>query len=285
MQEDSFAYILNPLNALLLIKRLSLDLIQTVDQINGIAEQHAAHTNLIRLPRVDFEGAVEGLARLQIMYGLKTEDLAKGIIEDKKYRDDLTSKDLFSIGVELMNSRSFLLSLSYLNLALDVNSETNSMSEITILEGIYRNHNQTGNIEEAVKTVEKILKLAPDREDLQLEVMKLELASLFNEDPERTEPVAKPRNIKESLIQIDACSGKFKRSDADISKLRCRFVSKTAFSKICPFKVEEVNLNPYIAIFHEVISEGEIQAFKSMSKPNLFRAMVLNKDSTNRVRK
>jgi prolyl 4-hydroxylase len=290
MAEDTFTYISNPLNAFLLIKRLSLDVIHKIQQINEIAEKFDESTKSIRLPQSDFEGAVEGLTRLQIMYNLNSEDLAKGIIEDKKYRDDLTANELFSLGSELMISQRNSLSLSYLKLALDKNQKQQEMSDVTILESILENQNKSNDKKAMIKTLEKLLEILPERRDLEDKRLKLELEQLFAEedvDVETVDPAelktGSYTHLKELKILIEACGGKQKRSAEETSKLHCRLISKSNFSKLTPFKVEEVYLNPYIAIYYDVISENEIEAFKSLSKINLARATVMNLDASAKV--
>lgn len=68
----------------------------------------------------DLIGAVDGLLRLQVVFKLKTEDFANGIIYGKKTREALTVHDLFVMGVEAskMKDKEFL-ALEYLNLAHD----------------------------------------------------------------------------------------------------------------------------------------------------------------------
>lgn len=286
MVADSMAYITNPLNAFLLIKRLSYDLNQTKRRAFEIVQHFTMKTERFALSRADFEGAVVGLERLQEVYGLQEKDLAKGVIDGKKYRDDLTANELFAIGEELLNTEHNKTSLSYLNLALEKNREFPEMSSLTILERITSNHNKTGNLKGRLETIEKMIKLAPERTDLEEIRVKLEMKLLFAE--EKDKPVAKQpvgyTKAREFKIVSKVCSGELTQTDEEISKLHCRYVSKTAFSSIAPFKVQEASLNPYIAIYYDIMSEDDMQAFKSLSKPFISRASVLGKNATRIVR-
>lgn len=287
MWKNPTNYVSNPLNAVLLIKRLSFDIMHIQNQIMRISEEFRMHTENITLPYSDFEGAVEGLIRLQTTYNLKPEDLAKGVIEDKKYRDDLTANELFAIGGELMNSNRILSSLSYLNLALEKNKETSEMPQRTILEFIYQNYNKTDDKKGILATVEKMIELEPERLDLQELKTSLELKSIF-EEPQQEKVLEEEKTgqfsaFKEFKLINQACRNELRKSDEELSKLFCRFVSNSAFSKLAPFKVEEANLDPYIAIYHDVISDAEIKDFKKFSTPSLERAKVLNLDASSRV--
>ena len=291
MKKDPQNYVSNPLNAYLLIKRLSFDVIQKINDVEKISNTFTKKVKNIRLPMDEFDGAVDGLVRLSVMYELKAEDLAKGIIEDKKYRDDLTANELFALGSALTKLHQTSLALSYLNLALDKNEQQQEMSDVIILENILDIYNKIGDKKLAIETLNKILKIAPNRIDLEKIRDDMELNEIFEEkDLQKAESVlpTDEKNgsysaFKELKILIEACGGRQKKSISETSKLRCHYVSKTPFSKIAPFKVEEVNLEPYIAIYHEVISESEIKVFKEYSKAALNRAQVLNLDATTKV--
>jgi len=54
------------------------------------------------------------------------------------------------------------------------------------------------------------------------------------------------------------------------SKLYCNYgVSKSAFLKLQPVKQEFISLNPRIVIFHDIISDEEIETIKNMAKPKV----------------
>lgn len=66
------------------------------------------------------------------------------------------------------------------------------------------------------------------------------------------------------------CRGDMKLSDKKTAQLKCRYVTnKSAFLKIAPLKLEEAFLDPYIVIYHEVISDREIETVKNMAKPRV----------------
>jgi prolyl 4-hydroxylase len=292
MKQDPLTYISNPLNAFLLINRLSRDVTDKIQRLVDIADTFNGRVEDIRLSPEEFHGAVEGLMRLQIMYNLQPEDLAKGIIQDKKYRDDLTSNELFAIGTGALKLQMPSISLSYLNLALTENEREPEMSDVVILESILEVHNMTDDKTSMVQTLDKILKIAPHRIDLEEIRNDLEIKQVFErpEEPEKAQPINPDEvqngsysALKELRHLMKACGGQQQQNVTETSKLHCRYESRTLFAKLAPFKVEEVHLNPYIAVYHDVISEEEIEIFKRYSKEVLERATVLNLNATKRV--
>lgn len=295
MMRNPVEYVSNPLNALLLIKRLSIDLKEREEYLPDIGKKFTRNLKSFVLPRADFEGAVDGLLRLQLFYGLTSEDLAQGIIEDEKYREDLSAGELLSIGDEMARTSNFIMSLSYLDLALNKNRQTREMSDIKILESMFSIYNNSGDIDAAIKVVGKIVEIDP-ASDYVLKKIALELENLFYDDDddfaslgddEDEDPFKKDGKytpVKELKLFADACSGRLKQSDEELSKLYCRYLWKpNHITRIAPFKVEVMNFNPYIAIYHDIISDEESDLFIEMSNPEMKRAATLNSNATDQI--
>lgn len=293
MTANPVEYVSNPLNALLLIKRLSVDIRERQQDVSELGKNYAEQLKSIELPHEDFEGAVDGLLRLQLFYELRSQDLALGIIEDKKYREELSAGELLTIGNEMARTSNFIMSLSYLDLALNKNRETREMSDIKILESMFNVYNVSGDIDAAIGVADKILELDP-ASDYYVKQIALEMEQLFKDDDieefaslGEDDPFAKNGQysaVKELKLFADACSGRLRQSEKDLARLYCKYLSKpNHITAIAPFKVEIVNHFPYIAIYHDIISEAEADLFIELSNPTLKRASTLSVNATNEV--
>jgi len=80
---------------------------------------------------------------------------------------------------------------------------------------------------------------------------------------------------KEAMIVAKGCREGFVKPPAEVAKLRCRYVSNSLFSKIAPFKIEEANLEPYLAIYYDVMSDKESEYFINITMPNVQRAKIV----------
>lgn len=173
MQKDIKKYVENPLNAILLIKRLSVD----IKEIESIFEKKLStfSTNLenIKISLKEFEGAIEGLDRLQDTYKLKSEDLAIGIIEDKKYRDELSVSDLMAIGKQMIKINE-KRGKEFLELA-----KKKGFSKVELLEEIYQIYKLNEKYNLAVEIIDEILTISPKNERLDGERMHMEMMMLF----------------------------------------------------------------------------------------------------------
>ncbi|XP_043465779.1 uncharacterized protein LOC122500757 [Leptopilina heterotoma] len=74
---------------------------------------------------------------------------------------------------------------------------------------------------------------------------------------------------------LKLCNGMISQS-SDIEKhLKCRFVDYgNPFLKIAPFKQEDVYLDPFIVIYHNVLSDAEIEMLQEEAYPALYSSSV-----------
>lgn len=181
------------------------------------------------------------------------------------------------------------------NLALAYETEGNRfvrhpfrISFIVPLFFIYTEHYRM-----ALETVEKILVINPNNEtaarkksEFITEVEKAGNESIF----ERNEKINKilereAIEIEEPLLHTDVeqtdhyqvkvyealCRGDTQPSAEELAELRCKYVTnKSPFLKIAPFKLEEISLDPYIVVYHDVVYDAEIELIKSYAQPKVF---------------
>lgn len=55
--------------------------------------------------------------------------------------------------------------------------------------------------------------------------------------------------------------------------------STTPFLRIAPFKTEQIGLDPYVVVFHDVLSPREISKLISLTDRKLVQAVTVNKKS------
>ena len=66
------------------------------------------------------------------------------------------------------------------------------------------------------------------------------------------------------------CRGEKFMSPKVEARLRCKYVTNNSpFLLLQPFKMEEASLHPYITIYHEVISDDEIETVKRLAQPRV----------------
>ena len=73
------------------------------------------------------------------------------------------------------------------------------------------------------------------------------------------------------------CRGEQLQFPELLAQLTCKYVTNNMpFLKLAPFKIEEINLKPYIVIYHQVLSDSEIKVLRKMSLPRVSRSTPMN---------
>lgn len=237
----------------------------------------------------DLVGAVEGLIRLQVIYKLKCDDFAKGIIDGKETGSELTAHDLFVIGEEasLIGKKEYFVK-EYLDLAwqkiqlgLDVDKEVDVNRLFLILAQSY---NRTGYFDNAFQVIDVLILKDPENKalaDRRKEyfanfekygdsMIKVLDQNPFDEDFKRTGFYDRD---KEQVIYSQVCREFLTKTPNETSQLKCHYDSKTPFARLAPFKVEEANLDPYIVLFIDVLSSAEADVLVELSGRKIKRAL------------
>jgi prolyl 4-hydroxylase len=281
------SYVQNPLNAFLLIKRLTYDIRQIPESIHKVTVNFLKNTQEITLPVAELDGAVIGLHRLQETYDLKSKDLANGVIENKKYRAELSSEDLLILAEKTANM-SLTISDDYVKLARERNKDIKEYSELEILDETFKFYKFSAQYQKALDVLKEMIVMNPENKYYEGEKTNLELLLLFKEDKieEKKKDELSGAHYtapKEKLFYSYGCRGKIQKSIRERSELYCKYISNTPFTMVAPFKIEEANLNPLIVIFHEILSDAEIETIKTVTESGFVRAATISKNNTNHV--
>ncbi|KXJ81467.1 hypothetical protein RP20_CCG019431 [Aedes albopictus] len=159
-------YLLNPVNAFLLIKRLTLEWNDIEIIANAVAKQDLmspddADKKPLELPeRVDLLGAMDALLRLQDVYNLDASAIANGIGTGSKMLAD----DCFELGQKLQETGDTHHAADWFREAynrfdlgkIDLNKK------VKILEYLASYSYTTGNVEDALDYTDYLLDLQPD---------------------------------------------------------------------------------------------------------------------------
>lgn len=245
----------------------------------------------------DLKGAVEGLIRLQTIYRLKSEDFANGVIDGKKTRADLTPHDLFVIGqvAYALEKKDFFvreylrLALEKIKAGLDIDKEVNETMLLLILCGSY---SRTGDYAKAIEYADILIANNPAEEGMK--ILKKEIVENQAKHGTRNLVDMNPylddyskngqfNTFKEEILYSQVCRGAVEKSSKEKAALKCRYVSNSPFAKLAPFKVEEMNHDPYLVLFIDVLSDPEIEYLKSSSKSRIERATTIEKNLERKI--
>lgn len=299
-------FLANPINAYLLVKRLTVDWADLQDVMTDNSMGKAMLNNLtsmadfLRWPdEEDLNGAATALMRLQDTYNLDTSQLARGQILGKKqaYRE-LTAADCFELGRQSYNSGDHYHTTLWMTEALSRQEAENNktVEHADILEYLAFSTYMQGNIRQALKLTDELLLERPNHQRAQgnkvyyEEALSTQEAARRGEDRDSLgeEAVEKGYTVTENTLVNDAyhrerrsyerlCRGEGGLPPKVSSKLHCFYQNGPSdYLKIGPVKTELAHINPTIYIYHDVLNDDEIAVIKELATPMFKRATVQN---------
>jgi len=305
---DVTKYLANPINAYLIVKRLTADWreVQNVMSENlGTAyiQNLTQQREVLHFPTdEDLSGAAVALMRLQDTYELDTHSLAKGELLGKKYARQLTAGDCYELGRQSYISGDHYHTVLWMAEAMTryYGEQNSTVSLPEILDYLSFSTYKQGNIKQALQLTNQLLKLVPyhqralGNKQYFENIIKSEGLSRqrgetghignipqLNDEPFSTASLklTKPSNynaIEREKYEI-LCRGVKLMKPKVEARLRCRyFRNNNPYLLLGPIKEEEAYLNPRLVIYHDVISDREIETVKKLAQPRFKRATVQN---------
>lgn len=302
-KKDVSSYLLNPINAYLLTKRLTsdwkdLEKIMMMDVGSQFINNVTNYREVLMFPtEEDLIGAANALIRLQDTYNLDTASLARGELNGVQYSTQMSSEDCFEIGRQMYNNRDYHHTIMWMTEAINRLNNDSRLPRSELLEYLAFSTFKEGNVQSALEMTNELLDMVPDHQRArgnkyyyEKELAKItEKSILRGDDGSSDVPVDKSLEFQHSslgpytydlperkLYEL-ACRGELKQDDEFLSTLTCRYVENDVpFLKIAPLKLEEVSHDPFIVVYHEVMFDSEIEIIKRMAKPRFKRATVQN---------
>ncbi|XP_037812178.1 prolyl 4-hydroxylase subunit alpha-2-like [Lucilia sericata] len=282
-------YFENPVNKYLLTKRLTNDWerIENVMQYQEgenslkIIEKHSVDEN-------ELEGAIDGLLRLQDTYRLNTTDIAQGILKGISYNVHFDSRHCYDIGQRALATNLTRLAHSWLKEALNKFSTGSEIKlekldiELALVNAKYK----MGDVRGANQSYVDLINLYPDSERIAKLYAEFSEESLNKTSIEvdysidHESPLKNLDKASKSILHKYACADLIRKTPSEERHLRCRYISETnPFLRLAPIKVEEMNHDPLLLVFHNVISDNEIEIVKNLTK-HIRRARVFSENKS-----
>jgi prolyl 4-hydroxylase len=261
----------NPLQAFQLVKRLTINWERIQNKMKNYDWKNVEKlTNIydVFMPNQDdLHGAALALVRLQDTYNLNMSDLARGSIFGYQTQVEMTARDCLYLGKHSFNNGYYGHSIEWFEEAMI---------------RAHREGNTTASVEEIMPFYNMAIEIHDDLESSQRALEKL------NET--KTYPAAKLRIVEgdnDDYRNYQAlCRGETLRSPKEEKNLRCYITNRgDPFLILQPVKVEVFNENPYVMMFHNLMSENEMKIYKELAIPLLTRARVQTDDHGDEVSK
>ncbi|KAH8296521.1 hypothetical protein KR054_007438, partial [Drosophila jambulina] len=274
--EEELDYVSNPLSAFQLVRRTHEDL----PKWHKLFQEEIKMTNTSLLDELvakvpdsqDFLEAALGIQRIERIYDLRIDRLAEGRLQDKQYSIRFTFRDRIAMGNLMFKQRDFLAATKWYRMASKLEPEQHDKIFNKVLEdpmdhfkrqyikalyvfaSVFAGDSQSKD--EALGKVEHKISLI-NEEDIDEWLTKLR-------QPE-SDTVLKKMMYETKISPTEfekGCRGQFRPKP----RLTCSYnFTTTPFLQLAPLKVEEINRDPYIVMYHDVLYDSEIEVLKGQS--------------------
>ncbi|XP_017055756.1 prolyl 4-hydroxylase subunit alpha-2 isoform X2 [Drosophila ficusphila] len=244
---DPTTYVANPLISYPLIRRMHTDAHKWLEfakpDINQGSLKKFLHKDF-RISATDLKMAATGLIRFQGVYGLNESEMANGKLYDKQYNSRLSAADCLALATHLENQQKDKLALKWLNVSLKQYEDHLDPVNRLLQTGRSQIYEHLG-----------LILLSKDDLPASQDALKksIEWAS---KDDNTSLADHLVDNLRHIFVHLDNCRGK--NLLPKNSSLRCQYFTEgSPFLRLAPLKLEQLNLEPFIGLYHDVVSLEE----------------------------
>ncbi|XP_041851635.1 prolyl 4-hydroxylase subunit alpha-3 isoform X2 [Melanotaenia boesemani] len=290
----------NPLVAFTLIKRLHSEWLNVVYSNEALENAQALRSGYeeeeAHLPKVeDLQGAAQGLMRLQDVYALQVSSLVRGRFQRLTNGEaidvympavsvSLTGDDCFLVGKVAYEQEDYYHSVQWLEesvrLFRGAGGQWSPENEGTLedaLDHLAFSHFKTGNVSHALSVSHELLHHDPTNGRVLQNVEKYEKL-LVAAGPPRGDRMRRPtstylrtRETYERLCQTQGSQP----MHFENPRLFCDYFTNDNHAlRLQPIRREVLNLQPYVVLYHDFITDTEAEDIKNLAQPGLRRSVV-----------
>ncbi|XP_017100868.2 prolyl 4-hydroxylase subunit alpha-1-like [Drosophila bipectinata] len=232
----------------------------------------------------DFEDASEGLKRMQRVYKLKAMDISAGLLDGVKYNSTFSYLDSIAMAHHLMNQSLWVDAKQWTLAATEMFEFTEKLPELELIRGfdveklyisLACSLLQQNETKHALEIYRNAIEHHPPNAEIFKNYQELENQMLSKPEPLNNDSKLSLKEEGEDPNMPGCCNGR-----CEVPKnfsLYCVYNTKTSpFLRLAPIKTELLSKDPYIVIFHNVVSQKELTKIRTMSKKHLIASTVIN---------
>ncbi|KFP51804.1 Prolyl 4-hydroxylase subunit alpha-3, partial [Cathartes aura] len=270
LHQDPEASVDNPLLAFSLIKRLHSDWPNVIYSDEATENTQALHAGFKEVEQElpgaeDLDGAARALMRLQDVYALSVKGMANGVFQ----RAGAGRPPLYSPGRRVSADDCFHVGKSLLSVTAEVGWSVRAWDRMG-QSGVGWNLEDRSSLEDALDHLAFSYFMAGNISHA------LSLSKEFLHYDPSNQRVARNVAKYEKLLETGtaASAGPLRRPNGT------RLQSRDAYEELCqrpggqPAKKETVRIRPYVALYHDFISDAEAETIKGLAGPWLQRSVV-----------
>ncbi|NWV89128.1 P4HA3 hydroxylase, partial [Machaerirhynchus nigripectus] len=297
LHQDPKASVDNPLLAFSLIKRLHSDWPNVIYSDEPTRNTQALHAGLREVEQElpgteDLDGAARALMRLQDVYALSVKGLANGVFQRAGHppfyspgrRVSLSADDCFHVGKVAYDTGDYYHSIAWLEEAVSLfrlsygswNLEDRSSLE-DALDHLAFSYFMAGNISHALSLSREFLRYDPSNQRVSRNVAKykklLEMGMGARGRWDWQGCHGPPPLLSPPHTLLGPLSPQ--PAPEQLLHLSCSYETNSSpYLLLQPAKKEMVWIRPYVALYHDFITDAEAETIKGLAGPWLQRSVV-----------
>ncbi|KAL5963355.1 Prolyl 4-hydroxylase subunit alpha-2 [Taenia solium] len=237
----------------------------------------------------DVLGALNAIIRLQQTYKIPATDVAEGRILPSSPSPQLTDLQCMRLGIFAYELGDYGCAMDWYRLVLDrldqrierlYNTSDSPISHVMVYDHLSYALGRAGRYKEALEVTNKLLREDPtSRNGARSKAFyEMELIRFNGEDPPHNDDESPRADDSEATIFDDLC----RKADMELPPdhyLSCHYSTPHVFFTLAPLKEEVLQLDPPILLWHDFVTQNEVDQIIEIAKPRLKRALVRNPTS------
>ena len=269
-------YVGNPINAFLLVKRLTMDWEIMKGQLSvGSQFLEQGHVVLRDLPDTDqFKEAAGSIFQLQDMYDITPYQMVYGNIEGISETPDVDAEICLYLAIEAAKIAKYERCADWTNAGLSLvkPSERTTVVSTNLMDWAVYCLNMRGHYQQALDKAKEWLSYQPHNQRAMDFKVYLE-NTIGSEGPDV--PQKQPELTEFFKTYAALCRGESQNLPRNP---KCFYDKKHPFYILRPLKVEVLSYDPVVHYYHDFVVESEINIVKRLSSLILMRAAVEHPD-------
>ncbi|KAH8261671.1 hypothetical protein KR044_013060, partial [Drosophila immigrans] len=278
--ESQEEFVSNPLNAFGLLRRLRQDWPKWLSYLQDDEMIREMEKQLQQPPsEKDLKLAIKGLLRIERFYDLEASHMAKGLILDKQYDAHLNPVDCMALGSHLLDLKEYSKSTHWLRTAMRNYQKPYAKLYGQVL-GLKRKQlaralalaiarETDGNEKPTDKTMQEWQPMADKLlNEMVFKASSSNIKKLTDEYLAGDEELFiknRARHKPKPTAMERGCRGLW--PPAKPHRLTCSYSQdNAAFQRLAPLKVEVLNWQPRIVLFHQVLSDSDSRSLQNLSQ-------------------
>ncbi|XP_037732506.1 prolyl 4-hydroxylase subunit alpha-2 [Drosophila subpulchrella] len=256
---DPTIYVANPLISFPLMRRMYSDAPKLLEfarqEIQGPL-QKLINRDITDITTLELKMAATGLLQFQGVYGLNASEMAHGKLSDKQYNSRLSAADCLALGTHLEDQQKGKQACKWPRISLDQYEDQMDPVNRLLQTGRSQIYEKLGltllsmhDLPASQAAFRKSIEWASKDDNTNL-------ANHLND------------NLEHMFVHLDNCRGKnlLPRN----STLRCRYFTEgSPYLRLAPLKMEQLNYEPFVGLFYDVISPEEQDDLINLSTSRL----------------